>query len=122
MFDIMAALWPRPCLVARMIWPEKHRLNMWLCYTGMVLAIVGTVDETIVAMYLYGINFAGWPSAAQWTTPISHVLFVIGQGSSSKIMFALGRKHRKQLKQLRVAEEDAESAANSEEDSFTERV
>lgn len=114
-FDIMAGLWPRPCMVIRTVWPEKHRLNMCLCYTAMALTLLGSVGETIVAMDLFGIDFSAWSTAVHWATPISHVLFMIAQGCSSWIMFSLGRKHQRQLKQLKAAEKDIESSGASEE-------
>ncbi|RYZ83506.1 MAG: hypothetical protein EOP04_19840 [Proteobacteria bacterium] len=112
----MAGLWPRPCLVARMIWPEKHQLNMWLCYTALVLTVIGTVGETVVAMYLYGINFAGWSTAVQWSTPISHVVFVVAQGCSSRIMFILGKRHQRALKQLVATDKEIDRISTSATD------
>ncbi|KAJ8112339.1 hypothetical protein OPT61_g5270 [Boeremia exigua] len=97
-FDILAGLWPRPVMVIRTVWPEKHRMNMWFCYAAMILTILGTVSETIVAMYLYCINISGWSTAVQWATPICHVIFMVAQGFSSNIMYKLARKHSRRLK------------------------
>jgi hypothetical protein len=105
-FDLLAGLWPRPCMVVRTIWPEKHRLNMWLCYTATGLTILGTVGETIVTMYLFGINFKSWSIVVQVTTPIFHVVFVIAQGFSSRIMWDIGRKSSKAAKEAESKREE----------------
>jgi hypothetical protein len=108
-FDLLAGLWPRPCMVVRTIWPEKHRLNMRLCYAACALTLLGTVGETVVAMYLFGINHKAWSTAIQWVTPISHALFVWAQLSSSLIMWKLARKAERQLKRPSDEEKDAAS-------------
>ncbi|KAH6644438.1 hypothetical protein C7974DRAFT_408117 [Boeremia exigua] len=111
-FDILAGLWPRPVLITRTVWPEKHRMNMWLCYIAMVLTILGTVGETIVAMYFYGIHMSGWSRAVQFATPFCHVAFMIAQGFSSKIMWTLARKHKRQLEPLEAAEKNINRAGH----------
>ncbi|KAJ4329665.1 hypothetical protein N0V87_010674 [Didymella glomerata] len=108
-FDLLAGLWPRPCMVVRTIWPEKHRLNMRLCYAACALTLLGTVGETVVAMYLFGINHKAWSTTTQWVTPISHALFVWAQLSSSLIMWKLARKAERQLKRPSDEEKDAAS-------------
>jgi hypothetical protein len=96
-------------MVVRTIWPEKHRLNMRLCYAACALTLLGTVGETVVAMYLFGINHKAWSTAIQWVTPISHALFVWAQLSSSLIMWKLARKAERQLKRPSDEEKDAAS-------------
>ncbi|KAF3034384.1 hypothetical protein E8E12_002281 [Didymella heteroderae] len=121
-FDLLAGLWPRPCMVVRTVWPEKHRVNMWLCYTAFGLTVVGTLGETIVALYLYGINFKAWSTAIQCVTPISHGLFAWAQLSSSKIMWILARKAERQLRQQGDQGKDAESPPAGETISSVERA
>lgn len=100
-------------MVIRTVWPEKHRMNMWFCYAALALTVLGTIVETIVAMFLYGINFSAWPLSIQIVTPICHVLFAVAQGFSSKIMWSLGRKHQGQLDKLGHSERDAELGSSS---------
>jgi hypothetical protein len=88
-------------------------MNMWFCYAALALTVLGTIGETIVAMFLYGINFSAWPLSIQIVTPICHVLFAVAQGFSSKIMWSLGRKHRGQLDKLGHSEKDAELGSSS---------
>ena len=88
-------------------------MNMWFCYAALALTVLGTIVETIVAMFLYGINFSAWPLSIQIVTPICHVLFAVAQGFSSKIMWSLGRKHRGQLDKLGHSEKDAELGSSS---------
>lgn len=121
-FDLLAGLWPRPCVVVRTIWPEKHRLNMWLCRIACALTILGTVGETIVAMYLFGINHKAWSLAIQIVTPISHFVFGWAQLTSSSIMWKLARKSQKQLTQLRNEEKYAESSSETESASSQDRA
>ncbi|KAF2997619.1 hypothetical protein E8E13_004106 [Curvularia kusanoi] len=111
-FDVFAGVLPRPVMISRTVWQNEHRMNMWFCYTAMVLTVIGTVGETIVTMYLYGINFSAWSLPLQITTPICHVLFAAAQISSSKIMWALGRKHQEQLIQHGTADRDVEPAGS----------
>lgn len=97
-FDILAGLWPRPVLLSRTIWPQRHRVNMWFCYAAVVLTGLGTVGETIVALYMYGVNFQGWSTPIQVVTPVCHVVFMLAQIYSSRIMWVLARKHRGMLR------------------------
>jgi len=100
-------------MVIRTVWPKKHHMNMWFCYAALALTVLGTIGETIVAMYLYGINFSAWPLSIQIVTPICHVLFAVAQGFSSKIMWDLGRKHQGQLDQLGQCVRDTELGNSS---------
>ena len=121
-FDILAGLWPRPVSIARSVWPEKRRMNMWFCYAAMVLTVIGTVGETIIAMYLYGVNVTGWPEAIQWATPICHVVFMFAQGYSSLIMWKLARKHKEKLQKPETVEKDTEASSADRQNSIsTER-
>ncbi|KAJ4992967.1 hypothetical protein SVAN01_01671 [Stagonosporopsis vannaccii] len=106
-FDILAGLWPRPVMVSRIVWPGKHRMNMYLCVAAVVLTILGTIGETIVAFFLYGINMQDWSLSVKVATPFCHVVFMCAQGYSSWIMLSLARKHRRKLKEL-VGAQDIE--------------
>ena len=101
-------------MVVRTVWPKKHRMNMWFCYAALGLTLLGTIGETIVAMFLYKVNFSGWAFSVQVATPILHVVFMVAQSMSSKIMWTLGRKHQRQLKQLQAAGRDIEMASGTQ--------
>jgi hypothetical protein len=113
-FDLLAGLWPRPCMVARTIWPEKHRLNMIICYAACALTLLGSVDETIVAMNLFGINHKAWSLAIRIVTPINHAVFMGTRLTSSWIVWSLDRKAERQLRQPRDEEKNATSSPASE--------
>lgn len=112
-FDLLAGLWPRPCMVVRTVWPEKHRLNMRLCYAACALTVLGTIGETLVAMFLFGINHRAWSVAIQCVTAISHALFAWAQLSSSLIMWKLARKAASQLEQVTDEEKHATTPPTS---------
>jgi hypothetical protein len=88
-------------------------MNMWFCYAALALTVLGTIAETIVAMFLYGVNFSAWPLSVQIAAPICHVLFAVAQGFSSNVMWNLGRRHQGQLINLGYAERDAELGSSS---------
>ena len=90
-------------------------MNMWFCYAAMGLTILGTVGETIVALYMYGVNFAGWSTPIQIVTPICHVLFMCAQAYSSKIMWILAGKHRRQLGLSDEPERGVEESASDKQ-------
>lgn len=95
---------------------------MRLCYAACSLTVLGTIGETIVAMYLFGINHKAWSIAIQCVTPISHALFVGAQLTSSWIMWKLARKAERQLKQLGDEEKHATSYPASETTSSIDRA
>lgn len=107
-FDILAGLWPRPVMITRIVWPNEHRTNMRFCLVAMMLTILGTLGETVVAFYLYGINMEKWSEAVTWATPFCHVVFMLAQLYSSFIMLSLARKHRRKLNELAAAGQDIE--------------
>jgi len=115
-FDILAGLWPRPVMIARTIWPAKHRMNMCSCLAAVILTAIGTVGETVVAFFLYGINMHDWPLSIKIATPICHIVFMCAQGYSSWIMLSLARKHNRKLKGLASAEVDVEMSDPDKQD------
>lgn len=111
MFDLLAGLWPRPALIIRTVLPANHRLNMWICFAAMSLTAMGSVGETVFALYLYGTHFYAWSLRVRYATPVLHVMFVCAQLNTSWIMWTLFKRHRKALHR----EKDGEMALGSEE-------
>jgi hypothetical protein len=111
MFDLLAGLWPRPALIIRTVLPANHRLNMWTCFTAMSLTAIGSVGETIFALYLYGTHFYAWSLRVRYATPVLHIMFVCAQLNTSWIMWMLFKRHRRALH----LEKDGEIALGSDE-------
>lgn len=86
---------------------------MCFCMAAVILTAIGTVGETIVAFFLYGINMHDWPLPIKIATPICHIVFMCAQGYSSWIMLSLARKHKRKLAS---AEADVEMFESDKQD------
>ena len=59
---------------------------------------MGTILETILTMYLFGILWNRWPLAFKVLTPLLHLAFATAQFHGTRIFYAMWRKEEQKLK------------------------
>jgi hypothetical protein len=77
-----------------------------VCFT----TLAGTISETIVAMYLFGILWDQWSLGLKIATPVLHIAFSAGQLHGSRIFYSLWRKQEKLVKGVVNVDVDKEGS------------
>ena len=75
-FDIVSEFLPHVSIILYRVYPTKHYFLKRLFFTCMVTTFCGTMAETVLTMYLFGISWNRWQLAFKITTPMLHVLFM----------------------------------------------
>ena len=104
-FDIIAEFIPHVALIMYRVYPTSHFFLAKLFQFTCITTFVGTISETILVMYMFGILWDRWPLAFKIITPILHVAFSAAQLHGSRIFYIIWRK---QEKELLNAEQDCE--------------
>jgi len=103
-FDIVSEFLPHLAIILYRIFPDS---NMFLCKlfrTACIATFIGTVSETIVAMYLFGQLWYRWSIAFKIVTPLLHILFSACQLHGSNIFRKMWMKQQQILRERAVLE------------------
>ena len=103
-FDIIAEFIPHVALILYRVYPTSHFFLAKLFQFTCITTFVGTVSETILVMYMFGVLWDRWPLAFKIVTPILHVAFSAAQLHGTRIFYIIWRKQE----QKSNAEQDCE--------------
>jgi len=104
-FDIISEFLPHLAIILYRVFPNS---NMFLCNlfrTACLVTFMGTISETILAMYLFGQLWHRWSIAFKIVTPLLHLLFSACQLHGSNIFRRMWMKQRRILREQQKCEE-----------------
>ena len=96
-FDFIFELFPHVALILYRVYPTSHLFLASVFKFTFITTIVGTILETILVMYMFGILWDRWPLAFKIVTPLLHVAFSAAQFHGSRIFYIIWRKQEQQL-------------------------
>ena len=100
-FDIIAEFIPHVALILYRVYPTSHFFLAKLFQFTCITTFAGTISETILVMYMFGILWDRWPLAFKIVTPLLHVAFSSAQFHGSRIFYAIWKKQQQQLNAVR---------------------
>jgi len=103
-FDIMAEFIPHVALILYRVYPTSHLFLAKLFQFTCITTFLGTISETVLVMYMFGILWNRWPIAFKIITPLLHVAFSAAQLHGSRIFYLIWRKQEQQLNEGRDCE------------------
>jgi hypothetical protein len=61
--------------------------------------LIGTISETVLAMYFFGLLWDRWSLAFKISTPMLHIAFSVAQLHGTRIFYAVWKKQERLLKE-----------------------
>jgi len=101
-FDIVAEFLPHLALILYRVYPTSHFFLANVFKFACITTFFGTISETILTMYIFGILWNRWPLAFKILTPILHILFSAAQFHGTMIFYRMWKK-QEQKQKLKVA-------------------
>jgi hypothetical protein len=99
-FDIIAEFIPHVALILYRVNPTSHSFLANLFKFTCFITFLGTISETILAMYMFGVLWNRWPLAFKVVTPILHIAFSTAQLHGTRILYIMWKKQEKKLMEL----------------------
>ena len=96
-FDIIAEFLPHVVLIIYRINPTSHFLLANLFKFASITTFFGTISETILVMYMFGVLWDRWPLALKIVTPLLHVAFSAAQLHGSRALYIMWRRQQQIL-------------------------
>ena len=106
-FDLIAEFIPHITLILYRVYPTSHAFLANIFKLACITTLIGTVLETTLAMYIFGILWNQWPLSLKIATPLMHFTFSLAQFHGTRIFYGIWRKQERKLKE-----------ANAEKNSF----
>jgi hypothetical protein len=103
-FDIIAEFIPHVALILYRVYPTSHLFLATVFKFACITTFLGTISETVLVMYMFGILWDRWPLAFKIGTPLLHVAFSAAQLHGSRIFYIIWQKQEQQLKVERDCE------------------
>ena len=103
-FDIIAEFIPHVALILYRVYPTSHLFLATVFKFACITTFLGTISETILVMYMFGILWDRWPLAFKIGTPALHVAFSAAQLHGSRIFYLIWQKQEQLLKEERDIE------------------
>ena len=91
-FDIIAEFLPHVALILYRVYPTSHFFLANLFKFVCITTFFGTMSETVLAMYMFGILWDRWPLAFKIATPLLHIAFSAAQLHGTRIFYIMWRK------------------------------
>ena len=96
-FDIIAEFIPHVALILYRVYPTSHLFLAFVFKFACITTFLGTISETILVMYMFGILWDRWPLSFKIVTPLLHVAFSAAQLHGSGIFYIIWRKQEQLL-------------------------
>jgi len=94
-FDIVAEFIPHVALILYRVYPTSHLFLANIFKFACITTFIGTISETIVTMYIFGILWSRWPLSFKVLTPMLHIAFSTAQFHGTRIFYAIWRKQER---------------------------
>lgn len=78
-FDIVSEFLPHLTIILYRVYPTQHNFLRKLFRLACITTVTGTIAETIITMWLFGVLWPKWTIAFKLTTPMLHLLFSFAQ-------------------------------------------
>ena len=105
-FDIIAEFIPHVALILYRVYPTSHSFLANIFKFACITTLIGTVSETILIMYIFGILWNRWPLSFKILTPMLHIAFSAAQFHGTRIFYQVWRKQERQLKEAKDSENE----------------
>ena len=103
-FDLIAEFIPHVALILYRIYPTSHLFLANVFKFTCITTFLGTISETILVMYMFGILWDRWPLSFKIFTPLLHVALSAAQIHGSRIFYIIWRKQEQKLNVERDSE------------------
>ncbi|KAF8212793.1 hypothetical protein K438DRAFT_1915725 [Mycena galopus ATCC 62051] len=100
-FDIISEFLPHLAIILYRVHPDEHHFLAKLFRAAFLTTLLGTISETIVAMYLFGQLWPRWTTAFRVSTPILHIAFSVAQLHGTRIFYTMWKKQERILHEPR---------------------
>jgi len=104
-FDILAEFIPHVVMILYRVYPTSHLFLAKLFQVACITTFIGTISETILVMYMFGILWSRWPLSFKIVTPTLHLAFSAAQFHGTMIFYRLWQKQEQQLNMERDTKE-----------------
>jgi hypothetical protein len=115
-FDIVSEFLPHLSIILYRVYPTSHKFLRKLFRLACITTVTGTIAETILTMYLFGILWSRWTIAFKLTTPMLHVLFMSAQLWGSWCFYRMYKKQDRIIRMEEGGRDDLEAAGKVEEE------
>lgn len=100
-FDIVAEFLPHVTMILYRVYPTSHLFLANIFKFACITTFIGTISETIITMYMFGILWNRWPLAFKIVTPCLHIAFSAAQFHGTKIFYHIWKKQEQLLKEAK---------------------
>jgi len=117
-FDIIAEFLPHVALILYRVFPTRHVFLANVFRIACFTTLLGTISETVLAMYFFGLLWDRWALGLKISTPMLHIAFSAAQLHGSRIFYCIWKKQERLMKQAdeeKVVEEQGEVDDNEED-------
>lgn len=97
-FDIIAEFLPHLALILYRVYPTSHSFLANIFKYACITTFIGTITETVLTMYIFGILWHRWPLSFKVLTPMLHILFSAAQFHGTMIFYKMWKKQEHKLK------------------------
>jgi hypothetical protein len=115
-FDIIAEFLPHIALIFYRVRTTSHVFLANLFRIVCVTTFIGTISETILAMYLFGQLWHRWPLSFKIITPALHIAFSAAQFHGTRIFYAMWKKQERLVAEGRDVEKAVDGDEREERD------
>ncbi|KAJ7121125.1 hypothetical protein C8R44DRAFT_877427 [Mycena epipterygia] len=115
-FDIISEFLPHLTIILYRVYPDSHSFLAKLFRAACVTTFVGTITETIVALYLFGQLWSRWTLPFKIVTPILHVAFSAAQFHGTRIFYRMWKRQEGIIRDQQDKEKQAADEPDSESD------
>ncbi|KAJ7219160.1 hypothetical protein GGX14DRAFT_18839 [Mycena pura] len=103
-FDIIAEFLPHLTLILYRIYPNSPGFLLAIFRVACLTTFLGTISETMVAMYLFGQLWSRWTLSFKIATPVLHVAFSAAQFHGTHIFYRMWQKQKRIIRDRRDEE------------------
>lgn len=103
---MVAEFLPHVTMILYRVYPTSHYFLAKVFKLACITTFIGTISETILTMYMFGILWDRWPLAFKITTPLLHITFSAAQFHGTRIFYAMWRKQERMLKEAKDSDEN----------------
>jgi len=96
-FDILAEFIPHVVMILYRVYPTSHLFLAKLFQVACLTTFIGTISETILVMYMFGVLWNRWPLSFKIVTPTLHIAFSAAQFHGTLIFYRLWKKQEQKL-------------------------
>lgn len=94
-FDIIAEFLPHVALILYRIYPTSHAFLASTFRIACITTLIGTISETILAMYFFGLLWDRWSLGFKISTPMLHLAFSAAQFHGTRIFYVIWKKQER---------------------------